>query len=455
MGGRLLQHGLLSLPPGWKVEMDTASGREYYAEAVSGAPLPRGWCPIIDPSTGLTIFKNLNSKPPGQTQRFQPLPPPATPSPLPSGWSQHSDPYGRVYYLHAATNTSQWTQPPHPPAPPPPPPAVPVPAFSAAAYNIEGLLFEVGDWSLEANLDALRRAQPGGHDWPDLIALTEVPVCPSDAKDCAACGTGRALACSAHVGATVQAILTREGFEGAMYLSSKRKGDDAADLKNSVGAFFRRDVFQYAFGTDGRAGKALFVDLGGKFGVGISTKKGFVLLPLVHLASGALLLFVALHTSVPMDAGAFNPDAQRGEIDQLESKVQSVLENYPGMSVVLAGDFNARGCAASGQQPDAFDRAVTTHGYRSAYCEVLGHEPRYTSVAEAFKHTIDYCLFRNGGGRRGAGRALVPVGVWDVDDVGGATVFQPLAHKVKGRSQVRESSRPSDHLPVAAVFALL
>ncbi len=417
MNGRVLEEGLLkdssgSLPSGWKVETDAASGRKYYVETSSGTtsfhppppPLPLGWIPFTDPSTNVTIFKNPSS---GQTLPYPPPPPPSSP---------------------------------------------PVPAFSVAAYNIEGLFFEIGDWSVEANLAALKRAQPGGKDWPDLIALTEVPVCPADPKSCAACGGGNPLLCSSHVGATVQAILAREGFDGAIYLSSKRKGDDAADLRNSVGAFFRRGVFQYApAGRDGRGGKALFVDLGGKFDVGVPTKKGFVLLPLMHIASGALLLFVAVHTSVPMDSGAFNPVAQRGEIDQLQSKVQTVLDNYPGMSVVLAGDFNARGRAASGQQADALDRAAEM-GYRSAYCEVLGHEPRYTSVATAFRYTIDYCLFQNGLGGR---RALVPVGVWDVDDLGGAAVFQPLAHKVKGRFHARECSRPSDHLPIVAVFALL
>ena len=69
-------------------------------------------------------------------------------------------------------------------------------------------------------------------------------------------------------------------------------------------------MFQYAGpGRDGRSAKALFVDLGGKFDVGIPTKKGFVLLPLVHIASGAHVLFVAVHTSVrdptPNNSAAF------------------------------------------------------------------------------------------------------------------------------------------------------
>jgi hypothetical protein len=106
----------------------------------------------------------------------------------------------------------------------------PQPAFSVATYNIEGLLYQVGDWSLDACLDVVRRIQPGGQPWPDLLGMTELPVCAIDIESCPACGNGRLTECGSHVEAALRLELRREGFEGACYLSRMRADPGMADV---------------------------------------------------------------------------------------------------------------------------------------------------------------------------------------------------------------------------------
>jgi hypothetical protein len=135
-----------SLPPGWLAQIDSTSGRVFYAHSstgrtqweppVSNAPhstertpehtprpeasseaqpselearLPDGWEERVDPSTGCPFYVQLVT---GASQWERPKVESAgTGGTLPPGWQAKFDPTGRIFYVNLESGATQWGRP--------------------------------------------------------------------------------------------------------------------------------------------------------------------------------------------------------------------------------------------------------------------------------------------------------------------------------------------------------
>jgi hypothetical protein len=234
-------------------------------------------------------------------------------------------------------------------------------------------------------------------------------------------------------------------------------------MKNTVGLFWRRDVFELPPRRVGsEQGTVFFVNFDRPYAVGgnrtgaRATKKGAVLALLRHRRTGQNLLAVSAHPSVPLDAdGAPSPETPLSEMKQLKRKVDSILGRNSGggggggggraaggagnIPWLIAGDLNSvpretASCAA----PLVFK--FLTGGackLRSAYHSVLGAEPPLTSVKPDFRHTIDYLLLSPD---------LTAKAVLDITE--GTSTEDKLA------AAAHDDPWPSDHLALMAVVML-
>jgi endonuclease/exonuclease/phosphatase family metal-dependent hydrolase len=220
------------------------------------------------------------------------------------------------------------------------------------------------------------------------------------------------------------------------------------EMGNTVGLFFRRDVFELVGG--GRMRFCAFSE-----DVAFPSYKGAVLAALRHRATGRDVLVAAVHLSVPLGATG-RPDTRKpiAELKQLRGKIEDIfVRNYDAAGrqrppLVLAGDFNClpyrHGSDMHVAPPDVYELLTAPTvaggwGLTSAYAAVRGCEPAFTSVCPRFPHCIDY-IFSNHGAA--ASRVL------DITELGGNLgTLEALA----------ASSRPcpSDHLPLVAEVVLL
>ena len=116
--------------PGTAAASASAAGAAAAGAPAAGWSLPAGWTVGTDPASGWPYYVNLAT---GATQWE---PPASAPPPLPPGWQAVTDPStGHVYYYNASTGASSWT-PPQAAAPSvAPAPAPP----SDAAVRVTGL----------------------------------------------------------------------------------------------------------------------------------------------------------------------------------------------------------------------------------------------------------------------------------------------------------------------------
>ena len=144
--------------------------------------------------------------------------------------------------------------------------------------------------------------------------------------------------------------------------------------------------------------------------VRFASGKGAVLAVARHLGTGQRVALGSAHLEVPLRNGQPMTKAQVASAAQL----QAALASYWGraavpLPVIVAGDFNTLSYKHWDPRiapPDAFeqltspkpsakkragaDRGACRLPLRSAYADVQGAEPCYTSVDPAFPHCIDY-----------------------------------------------------------------
>jgi len=304
--------------------------------------------------------------------------------------------------------------------------------FAVATLNLEA------DAAKSAGHSNGRRdgSRPAGEDWeaafaaldqalvhlPDVLCLQEMQRCTR--HDCPHCASGR---CSLDHASKLHAKLLGEGFDG----DYKRDGRPL-----TVGLYVR--VRTFALESKVRT-------------VRFASGKGAVLAVARHLGTGQRVALGSAHLEVPLRNGQPMTKAQVASAAQL----QAALASYWGraavpLPVIVAGDFNTLSYKHWDPRiapPDAFeqltspkpsakkragaDRGACRLPLRSAYADVQGAEPCYTSVDPAFPHCIDYVFYH--------GQGLRPSRVLGVVD---------------RKQQLPVAPWPSDHLCLVAAFDL-
>ena len=305
--------------------------------------------------------------------------------------------------------------------------------FAVATLNLEA------DAAKSAGHSNGRRdgSRPAGEDWeaafaaldqalvhlPDVLCLQEMQRCTR--HNCPHCASGR---CSLDHASMLHAKLLGEGFDG----DYKRDGRPL-----TVGLYVRARTFT----LESKVRTVRF-----------ASGKGAVLAVARHLGTGQRVALGSAHLEVPLRNGQPMTKAQVASAAQL----QAALASYWGraavpLPVIVAGDFNTLSYKHWDPRiapPDAFeqltspkpsakkragaDRGACRLPLRSAYADVQGAEPCYTSVDPAFPHCIDY-VFYNGCG------VLRPSRVLGVID---------------RKQQLPQAPWPSDHLCLVAAFDL-
>lgn len=170
---------------------------------------------------------------------------------------------------------------------------------------------------------------------PDILSLQELQRCRRQIKqgDCYHCGRG---ACRYDHAGWAAAKLARNGYDGAMHEHG---------MKNTVGLFWRRDVFKLPPRRDGRVddrGTVFFCDFdrpetvgGSKVGAKV-TKKGAVLALLTHRATGHPLLVCAVHPSVPLSGdGQDAPQVPLAEMKQVSCATFSSIRSLSSLCTAV------------------------------------------------------------------------------------------------------------------------
>ena len=258
---------------------------------------------------------------------------------------------------------------------------------------------------------------------PDVLCLQEMQRC--SRHNCPSCASGN---CRLDHAAKIHTFLLNEGFDG----DYKRDGRPL-----TVGLYVRSQTFT----LESKVRTVRF-----------ASGKGAVLAVARHLGTGQRVALGSAHLEVPLRNGQPMTKAQVASAAQL----QAALASYWGraavpLPVIVAGDFNTLSYKHWDPRiapPDAFeqltspkpsakkragaDRGACRLPLRSAYADVQGAEPCYTSVDPAFPHCIDY-VFYNGQG------VLRPSRVLGVVD---------------RKQQLPAAPWPSDHLCLVAAFDL-
>ena len=258
---------------------------------------------------------------------------------------------------------------------------------------------------------------------PDVLCLQEMQRC--SRHNCPSCASGN---CRLDHASKIHAFLLQEGFDG----DYKRDGRPL-----TVGLYVRSQTFT----LESKVRTVRF-----------ASGKGAVLAVARHLGTGQRVALGSAHLEVPLRNGQPMTKAQVASAAQL----QAALASYWGraavpLPVIVAGDFNTLSYKHWDPRiapPDAFeqltspkpsakkragaDRGACRLPLRSAYADVQGAEPCYTSVDPAFPHCIDY-VFYNGCG------VLRPSRVLGVID---------------RKQQLPQAPWPSDHLCLVAAFDL-
>ena len=102
-------HAETNLPAGWVAQTDSASGRVFYANALTGHTQ---WSPPAVPNALHSTERTPEHTPSPKAQlEVQPIE-----ARLPGGWEERVDPTtARPFYVHRVTGASQWERPKDPP----------------------------------------------------------------------------------------------------------------------------------------------------------------------------------------------------------------------------------------------------------------------------------------------------------------------------------------------------
>ena len=258
---------------------------------------------------------------------------------------------------------------------------------------------------------------------PDVLCLQEMQRC--SRHNCGHCASN---GCRLDHAAKIHTFLLNEGFDG----DYKRDGRPL-----TVGLYVRARTFT----LESKVRTVRF-----------ASGKGAVVAVARHLATGQRIALGSAHLEVPLRNGQPMTKAQVASAAQL----QAALASYWGraavpLPVIVAGDFNTLSYKHWDPRiapPDAFeqltspkpsakkragaDRGACRLPLRSAYADVQGAEPCYTSVDPAFPHCIDYVFYHGQG-------VLRPSRVLGVVD---------------RKQQLPQAPWPSDHLCLVAAFDL-
>ena len=258
---------------------------------------------------------------------------------------------------------------------------------------------------------------------PDVLCLQEMQRC--SRHNCGHCASN---GCRLDHASKLHAKLLGEGFEG----DYKRDGRPL-----TVGLYVRARTFT----LESKVRTVRF-----------ASGKGAVVAVARHLGTGQRIALGSAHLEVPLRNGQPMTKAQVASAAQL----QAALASYWGraavpLPVIVAGDFNTLSYKHWDPKiapPDAFeqltspkpsakkragaDRGACRLPLRSAYADVQGAEPCYTSVDPAFPHCIDYVFYHGQG-------VLRPSRVLGVVD---------------RKQQLPTAPWPSDHLCLVAAFDL-
>ncbi|KAJ1463188.1 Endonuclease/exonuclease/phosphatase [Pelagophyceae sp. CCMP2097] len=276
---------------------------------------------------------------------------------------------------------------------------------------------------------------------PDICCFQELQRCPfGDAGRCEFCTKGT---CRRDHAGRLHRKLAATGYSGEY----KRDGKPL-----TVGVYFKKSTFTRIHVGFVTFDKPQFVAPGDWHAWSHgeaegSSQKGAVMALVQHRETRAPVLICSVHLDVPKGpGGACTTVQQLLGIKQMRRKIEDLLLHPRNMSefgtdlstpVIIGTDLNS--LPYDHYDPviaraDAYNEmlrrrdAQTRLEFASAYRDVLGNEPCFTSVDPKFMHTIDYIFYT---------KALRPVAVLDV---------------VASAPRRDGPCWPSDHLRLEATF---